>query len=190
MIELNRYELNRDEIENIDEDELALFFNVGHISNELNTMNKMLLFSVETNDQAEPIHAASITNTMLIARLISGKLNESYNYLKDNFHTKKFSKDYSQSFDKKLKAILKKTNKYFNKKSCPIRKVRNFQSFHYDKKHMLSLLRHSNDNLFFYLHKSFGNTLYYHSEILKMLELVNILDENGSEKENEANFKC
>ncbi len=182
MIELNRYEVNRDEFENIEEDELALFFNIGHISNELNTLNKMFMFSVEKNDPAEPIHAASITNTMLLTRLISGKLNESYNFLKDNFQTKKFSKDYYQIFDDELKAMLKDTNKYFNKKSCLIRKVRNLQSFHYDKKHMLSLLRHSNDSLFFYLHNSFGNTLYYHSEVLKVLELVSILDESGSKK--------
>ena len=127
-----RLSITETELNSIPEDERLFFIQTGQILNDLNILQKFLIISSnkleDTTDTTE--RKGKNSQSLLITRLLAGKLHESWELLKRIFFSARISQQYEQSLSPSAKDGLNKLKKYYGKQNL-ITQIRNEYSFLY-----------------------------------------------------------
>jgi hypothetical protein len=111
----------------IPEDDRLFFLGFGHLINELNTLHKLLLWSLEAPATHEIESSAHFSQQLLLSRVLCGKLCEGKKFVQGK------GASYAQVVPLEAQQALSNLKKYFSQKNL-ICNVRNKFSFHYDPK--------------------------------------------------------
>ncbi len=171
---VQKVKIIKDKLDDIDETEVAMFFDVGHIANEINSLNKLFYWSTYGENEIEPHHQCNTTYLCMFIRLLSGKLNEANEYIKKHMNSKPELRQYIGQFSEKAVAAKKEINKYFSRTN-PINSLRNNQSFHYGNDLIGNHNEKLDDEFVLYLSEDDGNSLYYHSEVVKLMKMMELI---------------
>jgi hypothetical protein len=106
---------------------------LGQLANDINLLQKQLIFAVNGfGVGSEPEHQASVAQAMLAQRLLAGRLNEAYEFIR-TAECHAATRDYEASLPDEWRAARKSLNAYFGADNL-IRRLRNKLAFHFDVK--------------------------------------------------------
>jgi hypothetical protein len=164
-LKLYRVRIPKQKLNSISEGERILFFQLGNLFNELNILHKCLIVS-NPNKKYKNLaeERGQNTQSLFFLRILSGKLYEGNELLKNGFFNK-VSKEIYPHLSNEDKENLDKLKKYFEKENI-VEKVRNKFAFHYDLDNVKSELQRIPDSEYFELYplEDRANSLYYMSE--------------------------
>ena len=87
-------------LDSIPEDVRVFFVHVGHLRNELMTLQKLLWASQQYETTSEILIGMRAYQSLMITRLLAGKLNEARILLDKAYFGAKLSRDYEKRLDK------------------------------------------------------------------------------------------
>ncbi len=161
-----RIDLTKNMFEKMPEKDRVLFIVFGTILNEINILHKiMYLFNKDVVSEVE--RRAQITQRLFFQTLLVGKLWECWQCLQSTFFRGRVAKEYENRLNKEGTESLDFLKSYFSKNSW-MSKVRNWFSFHYDRKQVVNQLEQMPEDevLENYLSEAQGNCLYSASFLL------------------------
>ncbi len=145
--------------------ERSLLLGLGHAVNEISVLNKLFYLS-NNYDTTQPwTKHAHLTQGLVLARALTGKLLESWNLVQKGYLSSGLKKTYSPLLNAEASEALAHLKRYFGRENL-IARIRNSFAFHYNAKALGELDVHSFDpeEMVFYMGDVNGNTLYYASE--------------------------
>ena len=134
---------------------------MAHAANELNVLSKLFHFSAKAASKTPLLTQAENTQSLVLGRVLTGKIYECWKLLQSAFFRTAISKTYQPQFDKEALEALEALKRYFGRNNI-IATVRNEHAFHYSPKQVDAGYRTlvDDDPLEVYLAKSNANTLY------------------------------
>ena len=184
---LNLWRIQPQRLAKMPTDERALFLMLGHSVNEINVLNKLFYLSNHYDSSDKWRQHAHITQGLVLARTLTGKLWEAWNLLGDAYFGTQLSKTYHGKLNSNASDAVKSLRKYFGRDNL-IKKLRNAFSFHYDATEITKIdtERFNADELVSYLAETNGNTLFYFSEYSVNIALLELIAPRKPEKAMEA----
>jgi hypothetical protein len=172
-MKLYRWKIHPKRIAKMPADERALFFMLGHAVNEINVLNKLFFLSNQYDSSDKWQQHAHLTQGLVLARTLIGKLWEAWKLLRAAYFGSRLSKSYHGKLNSNAAAALKSLRRYFGRKNL-IKTLRNEFSFHYDAAEIakIDVERLNADELLSYMAETNGNTLFYFSEYAVNLALL------------------
>lgn len=160
-MQIHHITLSRKQLDSIPEPERRLLILMAHAGNELNVLSKLLHFSAKSESTTPILQQAEKTQSMVIGRLLTGKIYEFWNLMQSTFFRGGLSKKYESQFDNEASEALEGLKKYFGRENL-IAKVRNGHAFHYSPEQIDAGYRTlvDGDPLEVYLAKAKANTIY------------------------------
>lgn len=170
--------------------ERTLFFLLGHAINEINVLNKLFYLSNQYDVSDKWRRHAHLTQGLVLARTLTGKLWEAWELLTKAYFKTQLSKDYHVKLNDEAKNALKSLQKYFGRENL-IKTLRNSFSFHYDVNEVSKLVpeEFDPDELISYMSQTNGNTLYYFSEYAVNVALLDSISHGDPAGAMEALIK-
>lgn len=174
---IHRVPISKTKLDAIPEYERAFYIQIGHLGNELNMLNKLLLYSSQNIRALDGVqNEAQTSQTLLIVKILAGKLYEGWELTKRAFFGTKISNEYDTHLEEDAKVALEKLKQYFGKQNL-INTVRNQYAFHYSPKGIVKQINRMLDtaDMHIYLAKISANCLYHISEVIinyAMLESI------------------
>lgn len=184
MVQIHHVTLSRTQLESIPEGERRLFILAAHVANELNVLSKFFHFSTaHKTDEPILVHAHN-AQSLVLARVLTGKIYECWRFLNAAFFATALSKSYESQFEDEAKQALEEVKRYFGRKN-PIELVRNKHAFHYalDQVDAGFSAVIEGDPLEIYFAKSNANTLFAFGDAVAgraMLETIRPGDAPGA----------
>lgn len=180
--------LNKKFLKSISKDERAFIFAMVHFSNEMNALNKLLLWTSRTPSPNRAEVLGRLTYQFMFIRYFAGKLFEGHQLFSKSFQGAKISKEYIPYLSEEGKTALKNINGYFSKKNA-IYKIRNTLAFHYDPQKLDSEFIDTPDDFDIFLEeKGSSNNLFYFAEVMAGRALISesgdLRDKNDNPYEN------
>ncbi len=167
--------LNKDKLITLPDAERVFFIGLGHISNEINAITKMLYWSAGTPQRNNAEINGQRFLTLFLMKILSGKLFESWNLFQKLFFGSGISKDYDPELEGEPKEALEKLKKYFGKDNS-ISTIRNNFGFHYSPKEVDEMLLKIDGNFDLYMEReNFQNNLFFFSELLEEGALIDAI---------------
>lgn len=159
--------ISKEQFEAIPTDERLFFIQIGHLANELLTLNRLLLFASTTPTTTLLEERAKNSQGLLLIRLCCGKLFEGWQMLQSDYFSPKLSKKYDGLLDAKGKEGLDQIKKYFSTQNL-IKDIRDNFAFHYSSDDLRTQGGKSDktDTLNIYLGEAQGNSYYYFADVL------------------------
>ena len=159
----------------IPKDERALLVAMGHALNEYNIFNKLLIASSHFADEPLQVAYAQSIQMYSIARVLVGKIYESWNVINSGFFKSHLSKKYSNKLNNSESSAINGLKKYFSKKNL-IEEVRNGLAFHFSIASAATapLDELNKHDLSIYLSESQGNCIYPFSETIFNTEMMRL----------------
>lgn len=184
-IQLHKLTIPKASFDSIPEKERLLFIRFGHALDEINSLQRLFLWSDPTVSGLENAEKnAREAQGFAIARVLTGKLYETYKliqkcYLKDKGISPKYKKLQSD----KIRTTLKNLNRYFSRPNL-ISKVRNRYAFHYSQDEIVEILRKipSEDNLVFYLSPDSRNTFFCTADVIIKEAMLKAIESGGTDE--------
>ena len=160
--------------------ERALFLLLGHAINEVNVLNKLFYLSNNYVEGDKWRQHAHLTQGLILARALVGKLSEGWNLLGEGYFGTHLSKTYDKLLNPEAVQALDSLKKHFGRKSI-IRDVRNGFAFHYSFNEIANLKVNDLDEseLLLYMGENNGNTLFYGSEYVVNLAIMQSIDSSN-----------
>jgi hypothetical protein len=184
MIELERYRVVPEALTAVPEGERNLFLALGSVANEMLLLQKLILCS-PPNSRGEVFLHARLTHTLVLYRLLAGKLHEAWELLRKSYFATKLSQTYDPALSSESKAALRALKQYHSTSNV-VSKVRNEFAFHFPSAHFNKALQSRSDApLVIYLSPFPANCLFYCSEQLTTVAIVGEIPN----KETLANFR-
>jgi hypothetical protein len=175
--------ISKERLQELPVDERALFLSLAHLSNEIIALQKLILWSYDVSSENESINNGHVAMSLMLIKLLSGKLKEGHNLLKKKFFGTKISRSYAQSLSDKCKETLVQLKRYFGNRNV-IDVVRNNYAFHYTPEELNAALPKIPEDLILYIEKEGkGNNLHYFAEVIANRALLQSL---GKQDEFEA----
>ena len=172
MTKIFNAKLNKDLLRSIDETERAFIFAMVHFSNEMNALNKLLLWTSIKPSPNRVENLGRLTFQFMFMRYFAGKLFEGYQLLSKSYQGSSLSKEYTPNLSEEAKSALKNINSYFSKENI-IYKIRNTLAFHYDPKTLDNGFLDSPDDFDVFLEKDgSANSLFYFGEVVAGRALI------------------
>jgi hypothetical protein len=159
--------ISRQQLDSIPADERLFFIQIGHLANELSTLNRLLLFASKTTGTTELERWARNSQALLLVRLCSGKLFEGWQMLQRDYFGSKLSKEYDRLLDESGKNSLTEIKRYFSKNNL-IKDIRDNFAFHYPSDDLQNQLQRTKNTgtLYIYLGYAHGNSFYSFADVL------------------------
>jgi len=180
---LRKIIISRAQLNVIPLDERIFFVKVGHVLNELNTLQKVARFSAHhTGDSIET--KGRNLYALFFVRILAGKLLEAWSALQRDFFGAKLSKTYEAQLDNEARQNLSKLKQYFNDRNL-ISQIRNNFAFHYSGSDKIAaqLEEASKEDTFeVLLAPEHGNCLYSMSDVIVNFALLDSIDPTDHEK--------
>lgn len=161
MIRIHHIRLSRKQLDSVPEPERRLLVLMAHAGNELNVLSKLFHFSARAESTSPILQEAENTQSMVLGRLLTGKIYECWKMMQSAFFRSGLSKKYESQFDTEASEALAGLKRYFGRDNL-IEKVRNRHAFHYSPDQIDAGYRTlvDDDPLEIYLAKVNANTLY------------------------------
>jgi len=163
-MEIFKIPISEQQLDSIPADERLFFIQIGHLANELSTLNRLLLFTSNSTGATELERQIGNSHNLLLLRLCSGKLFEGWQMLKKDYFGSRLSIKYDSLLDESGKASLSEIKRYFSKKNL-IKDIRDNFAFHYSSEDLQNQLQDTG-TLYFYLAKTHGNSFYSFADVL------------------------
>lgn len=165
MNKIIKFTLDKEILKTISPKERAFIFTASHLSNEITSLYKLLLWTTTNTSKDKHESLGQTTYQFMFIRLLAGKLQEGYNFLSKDFNKKEFSKSYYGEMRESTQNSLSNLNKYFNNENH-IRKIRNSFAFHYNSEKLDTAHENAPENFDFFIEQGgSANNLYYFGEI-------------------------
>jgi hypothetical protein len=161
VIRIHHITLTRKQLDSIPESERRLLVLLAHAGNELNVLSKLFHFSARPGSETPIVQQAENTQSMVLGRVLTGKIYECWNLMQSAFFRSGLSKRYQSQFDPDASEALDALKRYFGRDNL-IEKVRNGHAFHYSPEQIDAGYQTlaDGDPLEIYLAKTNANTLY------------------------------
>jgi len=171
MIELERYQVVPEALLEVPEDERNLFLAFGSAANEILLLQKLILCN-PPNPPGEVFLHARLTHTLVLYRLLAGKLHEAWELLRKSYFATKLSRTYDSSLSSESEAALRALKRYHSGTNA-ISRIRHEFSFHFPSNHFNKALQcRSSEPLVIYLSPFPANCLFYCSEQLTTVAIL------------------
>lgn len=159
--------ISEQQLDSIPANERFFFIQIGHLANELSTLNRLLLFMSNSSDTTELERWARNSQVLLLVRLCSGKLFEGWQMLQRDYFGSKLSKEYDGLLDESGKSSLAEIKLYFSKNNL-IKDIRDSFAFHCPSDDLKNQLQRIKDTgtLYIYLGYAHGNSFYSFADVL------------------------
>ena len=178
-MQLHHFTLTRAQLDSIPEDERVLLVLLAHAANELSVLTKLFHFASAGEGDAPILVEARNAQSLVIGRLLTGKLYECWNLLQAGFFGTRISKKYVPQFDPEGREALDSLGRYFGRNNL-IELIRNNFAFHF----ALDQIRAGyptlveGDNLDVYLSRTNANTLYAFAETIAGRAMLTAINPN------------
>jgi len=182
-MKIHRVHISMTKLRTVPEHERTLFVLLGHVVNEINVLNKT--FYLATQFEEEPrwrVHA-HISQSLVFARALVGKLNEGWELLQKGYFKSQLSREYDKHLDSEAKSALDNLKRYFGRENL-VSEIRNRFAFHYSLPDAKAALDRDldDDEMLMYLADDNGNTLYYFSEYVINTGLLEAIESDAPDK--------
>ena len=166
--------ISKQQFESIPTTERLFFIQMGHLANELSTLNRLLLFVSNRTGTSELERRARNSQALLLVRLCSGKLFEGWQTLQRDYFGSQLSKKYDGLLDESGRNSLAEIKRYFSKDNL-IKDIRNNFAFHYSSDDLKNQLQCTKDmgTLYMYLGYAHGNSFYSFADVLVGSAMLN-----------------
>jgi len=179
---LQQFRIGKDKLLAMPDNERNLLFMLGHIGNEISMLQKLQWyasnFQYPANTAAEG-HAHT-SQSLMIGKILIGKLNESWNFIRSIFLSTELGKEYTPRLDKKGEESLNSLKSYFGK-SALLSDIRNNFSFHYFtegwSENLTAIFNKIDEGeCDFYISEKRGNTHWYGAEVVVNYALLKMVE--------------
>jgi hypothetical protein len=155
MVNMKIYisKISKEVLERVPADECAIFLSLAHLSNEIIGLEKLVLWSYDLSSDNKAIANGQVTLSLMLIKLLSGKLKEGYKLIKNKYYSTEFSREYEKILSNKHKDTLDLLKRYFSKRNI-IDNVRNNYAFHYTPDGLRAALPNINEDLLLYIEES------------------------------------
>lgn len=175
-----RVVFDKEKLASVPQSERILFFSLGHLANEVNALNKQVLWSFKPDAEPPAVSKAQVSLAMIFLRLLAGKLKEGYILLQRHYFRGETSVSsvYADTIFPPAKEALTSLRRYFGKKN-KVDIVRTHYGFHNSPEELEAGIALVPDDLEFFISQMDGNSLYYASEVLASHAMIRKIDPNG-----------
>jgi len=159
--------ISKKHLDSFPNDERLFFVQIGHLANELLTLNRLLLFVSNSPTTTQLETRAKNSQALLLIRLCCGKLFEGWQMLQSSYFGSQLSKQFDGWLDENGQKGLDKIKQYFSKQNL-IKDIRDNFAFHYSSGDLEAQLRvnEGTDTLNIYFGNAQGNSYYYFADVL------------------------
>lgn len=174
---IRRLTLTPQSLSALPDDERALLHVIGHALNEMNVVLKLFLLASNYDSEPPVVRHAQLCQTMVLSKLLVGKVHEIWMALKKGYLGTGLSKVYAADLDPEHVEALNKLKKYFGRKSL-LESVRNKFAFHYSLEHAIPAPASDTppEALAIYLGTTVGNSLYQFAEQSMGMAMLDTID--------------
>jgi hypothetical protein len=133
ILKIQRVRLNKEQLERIPARDRTLLLLLGHVCNEINVLQKLILMTMRQTDCAPSpvIDMVQTGQAHILTRVLIGKLHEAWLLLQKRVHADRdLVERYELDGNWPGKKLLKCVNKHFND-NTELSMIRNKLSFHY-----------------------------------------------------------
>lgn len=166
-------EIRKEEFTRLSESEQVLLFQFGHACNEITYLINLLRITFDSN--AEGLNKTIMrSRSMIVVRILVGKIFESWRMIERDFFNSKLSKDMEKTISQKGKESLDDLKEYFGKRNL-MSDIRNNYSFHYSSAQFTATMSAIDGKQKFklFLSKEKSNCLYAFAEDFITLSMMN-----------------
>lgn len=171
--------LTKQQLSSLPRHERALFFQLGHVFNEISFLNKLLL--MVSNTEAKDLERKGMAvQSMIVARIFIGKVFEAWRMIEKELLEKKLMSDLEKYLPDDAKQALQNLETYFDENDL-FRTIRNKFSFHYLSGHIDETLNAIEDNreLKLFIGNRHANTLHDFAEEIVSFGMLRKTDEQS-----------
>lgn len=163
-------------------EEKALLVLLGHAVNEINVLNKTFYIATQFDEEPQWRVHAHVSQSLVFARSLVGKLNEAWELLQRGYFGSKLSKAYHDHLKPDAGSALEKLKRYFGHENMIVA-VRNRFAFHYSLRDAKTTLDRDLDDeeMVMYIARDNGNTLFYFFEYVIGRALVEAIEPGAPE---------
>jgi hypothetical protein len=170
MTKIHRVNLTKTKLAAMPEAERSILLLLGHASNEINVLSKLILMMRKDEPAIKLIDHVEAGQVFVIMRVLIGKLHEAWRLFHTRFQANwPLAEKYVPKLPPEAAAALTELNKHFGKGS-PLTRIRSAVSFHYrddDNLAEASFQRLPETEPWeFYLSRTVGNSFYFASELV------------------------
>jgi hypothetical protein len=177
-MEIYRAVLDRAKLAAMPENERTLLLLLGHASNEINVLSKLILMMQKDDPPSLVFDHVEAGQTFILMRLLTGKLHEAWELFRTRVQSDPaISKTYLPQLGPRANTALQALKRHFGQGSV-LTAIRNKVAFHYSDKEDLREASFQalppSEPLQFYLSKTVGNT-FYHASLMEGFDLRTVL---------------
>lgn len=179
--EILHFQLSRASLDQLPQDERILFLAICHFANELNVLHKITVGSLRGDSTLPAAEHAKIAQSLVLFRIMAGKLREGYKVLDQFYYGTQLSRVYDSLLRDEARVALKEVRRYFKRGSTRISSIRNDFAFHYSPAVVGSALDGLSTDLSLdlYLSDHHANCLYYFAEVAVASAMLGGIDEQA-----------
>lgn len=178
-MQLHKISITKTKLKSISEDEQIFFVQITNFLNDINILQKLVVFSNKEVED-DTVRKAQNSQSFFILSILAGKLWEGWQLLQKN---SKLLRTYEPLLDSIGKESLKNLRKYFSKDNL-INHVRSKFAFHYDSDEIKNEIQETSEDTVFelFLSENQGNCLYYMSNVLVSSAILSSIDKSDALK--------
>jgi len=178
-MDVHQIKIDRTKLAAMPETERVLLLLLGHASNELNVLTKLILMIRKDEPPSPIIDHVEAGQTFIFMRLLIGKLHEAWELFKARVQSDRaISTTFLPRLPPDAANALTALNKHFGPGSA-LTTIRNKLSFHYTDKGNLTEANFqqlaAGEPLQFYLTDRVGNCFYHAGELAAQLTAINLM---------------
>lgn len=172
-----RFVFDKLKLSSVPQQERLLFFALGHLANEINALNKQVLWCFKPDAEPSVVARAQVSLGLMYLRLLAGKLKEGYLLLQRHYlpGQPSLATVYDRCLLPDARNALTFLKRYFGKKNN-VDTVRTHYSFHYSPEELEAGIALVPDDLELFVSQMQGNSFYYASEVLANQAMIRAVD--------------
>lgn len=174
--------LTKKQLLSLPEKERPLFFQLGHVFNEISFLNKLLLM-VSSTEVGGLERKGMAMQSMIVARIFIGKVFEAWLMLEKELLKTKLMLDLDQHLPDEAKQALQHLKRYFGRSNL-LATIRNKFSFHYLSEHIDDVMNAVEDEKEFklVLGDSYANTMHDFAEEIVSFAMLQKTDKESAQE--------
>jgi hypothetical protein len=183
MLRIKKLKLSKKILSTLTPAERSLLLLLGHASNEINVLQKLILMSRPQDGAIMEINIAQSGQALILLRLLIGKLHEGWLLFQRRVQANtEFRSALLTAISPAARAALIRLNAHFGGGS-PLPDIRNKLAFHSrDDDDLVEKSFHAlpaDENWDFYLGNSIANTFYHASELVMTRSSIDLVRDDG-----------
>lgn len=169
--------IRKDALLGVPENERSFFLSLAHFANEINALQKLVLWSWDFSSQNPAVVKGQMALSFMLLKLLAGKLKEGNELLRMTFYGSSASRDYEPLLSKEAQEALSEIKRYFGRDNL-IHQVRKKYAFHYSPDEVAAVLPLVSEDLDLYIDSAgrILNNLYDFAEVLANTAMLSGID--------------